>query len=601
MLLKQMNRGAFVQFTRRYSISLVVILISFSWLSGCVSSWFAQDTIDNQNDSIKLTATTETNPPQITLNWITTDGPFQVHRKVVGQATWGDPIEVGEERSYVDATVESGVLYEYMVRRRDRSTHKGNIHVDRAFVMTGVSLPPVEDRGSLLLIVEQSVAQELTAEIKQLQSDLVGDGWRVFIQNVSRTASPIEVKSLIRDLYNADPEQLKSVYLLGHVPIPYSGDHGEDGHGRRAWPADIYYGDMDGDWTDSRVNRRLVNNPNVPQDGVFDPIAIDDKASNQLLAPELAVGRVDFHDMPLFAPLTEVDLLRRYLQKAHQWRHGEHALPPRGLIFDRLGQYHNSRRGGENAWQNLTPLVGVEAISADGLTSTLSSDGYLWAYGISTGGYTAIHGGFSSRDFRSIDPPVAFYNLFGSYFGDWDTTDNLLRATLAAPTYGLASVWGNWGRWHFHHMALGSTIGESMQATHDPSRGYHFYEYNHRTMVEMNLLGDPTLRLHPMHSVSDVIATQIETDQVETGQVEITWTASREAEGYFIYRKGPEETNFTRLNQYPLQESIYLDDSSQNNPEQTNHTQYMIRAARNEITPSGTYTNLSVGVLSVQR
>ena len=36
------------------------------------------------------------------------------------------------------------------------------------------------------------------------------------------------------------------------------------------------------------------------------------------------------------------------------------------------------------------------------------------------------------------DPRVVFTMLSGSYYGDWDSLNNFLRAGLATPTYTLA-------------------------------------------------------------------------------------------------------------------------------------------------------------------
>lgn len=573
---------------RRYAFGLIAAVVSLGWLTNFSFPSLGEAPIDNKAQSIKLTAALSKDPSEIILNWTTNEGDFQLYRKEVGEDGWGIPRSVGSAQSYTDSDVEQGVLYEYMVRRKGRSRHKGNVHVDRAFIVTGIDVPPAHDRGVLLLMIEQSVAEPLAVELDQLEADLIGDGWQVTRHLVAQSMSPQAVKALIVDEYSRSPEQVKAVYLLGHVPVPYSGNHAEDYHEDRAFPADIYYGDMDGEWTDVTVNNPRTTNPNIPGDGVFDQIAIDDKAANQKLAPELAVGRVDFYDMPTFAPLTEVDLLRRYLDKAHRWRHGEISLPPRGLISDRLGQFRNSRRGGEGAWRNLVPMVGEDAITEGAFSSAVNSDGYLWAFATSTGGYTAIYGGFNSHDFRSIDPPVAFYHLLGSYFGDWDTTNNLLRATLAAPTYGLASVWGSWGRWQFHQMAFGSTIGESMQATHDPARGYRYYEHGHRTMVEMNLMGDPTLRLHPFRPVS-----QVRVDVQSTGEVMITWQPSPDATGYFVYRRDSKEEPFVLLDSRFTEKSFYLDSS----PSSTD-TVYMVRATRMEKSPSGSYRNLAQGIHS---
>lgn len=62
------------------------------------------------------------------------------------------------------------------------------------------------------------------------------------------------IKNFITNVYYADPANTKAVILIGHMPIPYSGMHNPDSHFSRCLPADGYYGDMDGVFTDSSVN-----------------------------------------------------------------------------------------------------------------------------------------------------------------------------------------------------------------------------------------------------------------------------------------------------------------------------------------------------------
>jgi len=63
---------------------------------------------------------------------------------------------------------------------------------------------------------------------------------------------------------------------MGNIIVPHSGNVQPDGHSnhRGAWPADVYYGDMDGVWTDETVNNTAsIQYPhvfNVPGDGNFD-------------------------------------------------------------------------------------------------------------------------------------------------------------------------------------------------------------------------------------------------------------------------------------------------------------------------------------------
>ena len=55
-------------------------------------------------------------------------------------------------------------------------------------------------------------------------------------------------KNLILNDYAIDTTNIKAVFLFGHIPVPYSGNINPDGHPDHlgAWPADVYYGDVDG-------------------------------------------------------------------------------------------------------------------------------------------------------------------------------------------------------------------------------------------------------------------------------------------------------------------------------------------------------------------
>ena len=54
--------------------------------------------------------------------------------------------------------------------------------------------------------------------------------------------------------------------------------------------------------------------------------------------------------------------------------------------------------------------------------------------------------------------------LFGSWLGDWDSEDNIMRAVLATPDYGLTCAWSGRPHWFLQHMALGEPIGFSTRA-----------------------------------------------------------------------------------------------------------------------------------------
>src|SRR5688500_2411556 len=97
---------------------------------------------------------------------------------------------------------------------------------------------------------------------------------------------------------------------------------------------------MDGVWTDSTVNNTRsprAEVQNVPGDGSFDQGQIPSDV-------ELAVGRVDMANLTAFtqhAPArSELDLLRGYLNKDHEFRQGRIVVPRRGLIADNFGDIY---------------------------------------------------------------------------------------------------------------------------------------------------------------------------------------------------------------------------------------------------------------------
>ena len=94
------------------------------------------------------------------------------------------------------------------------------------------------------------------------------------------------------------------MFLLGHIAVPYSGDYTDDGHDTHqgAQPADLYYVDVDGPWTDSTANTGTPAptwawnvNTYSPPDGKFDQNEIPIVGINPgVRKVELQIGRVDF-------------------------------------------------------------------------------------------------------------------------------------------------------------------------------------------------------------------------------------------------------------------------------------------------------------------
>jgi hypothetical protein len=485
--------------------------------------------------------------------------------------------------------VAVGSAYEYRISKSFSS------FVGSGYIYAGIQAPLVEGRGKVVLLVDNSFSLTLSNELARLTLDLAGDGWTVLRHDVPRMAADpantsssvwatrsnelASVKSLIMTDYNADSNNVKAVFLFGHVPVPYSGDLAPDGHGLHtgAWPADAYYGDMHGTWTDSSVNAAFASdtrNWNVPGDGKFDPTSLG--------GVQLQVGRVDLANLPAF-PQSEAELLRQYLNKDHNFRHGLITAQRRGLIDDNFG-LSTGEPFAVNGWRNFAPFFGASNIvaSSDWL-GTLASNSYLWGYGCGPGTYTSCSGVGSTTDFATHDPEVVFTMYFGSYFGDWDSQDNFLRAVLGTTNYTLTSAWAGRPNWICHHMGLGLTIGFSALVTQTNSDLYDTgIEYDE---VHIALMGDPTLRMHVVAPASNLVAAA-----KGSGGVDLSWSPSADTVlGYHLYRAATSAGPFTRLNTNLITTTNFTDAVQATNT-------YMVRAVKLEVSASGSYYNASQGI-----
>jgi len=546
---------------------------------------YAQDPMEVENGSAwELRATVEMDPPLVILHWGATPGlETKIERwdpKVPGWKTLGS----FRTYQYQDTDVQRGQRYEYRLARGTSRKYPGRIAV-------GVGLPPTEDRGRLILLVDRTINEALSGELRQFEEDLAGDGWEVVRQAVSRhdEANPARnrvqiarVRRYLRRVWAADPSRTRTLVIVGHVTIPYSSELGPDGHGKRPWPADVVYGDVDGEWTDTLALSRR----NQPNDGVFD-------SSGSPSSVELAVGRVDFAELPALrvngsetVADVEIRCLRQYLRKDHRYRLGEIDLPLRVVAATYFGNYHDVAI--KSSVMKYLPRWSAPSenrlVSGDPFSVNVPA---LWGF---LGGYGKAHAvrgrsvWHSAKDFSdpSKEPAIAFYLLKGSYFGVYPLPDNLLRSVLGGPSYGLASVWTMSDRWQFEAMSLGDTLGEALLRTQNDSANA---SYN----VLYALQGDPTLRW-PVEPAPR----SLQANWTRNG-VRLRWLAPETSVGpsrYRVYRStrgsgGP----FELLTTPAIEQTEFVDAEAT-----TIRKHYLVRSERLVISPSGSYTNLSQGV-----
>ena len=190
--------------------------------------------------------------------------------------------------------------------------------------------PAIESKNAVLLLIDSRIQDSLITSINRLKNDLYNEGWDVMQLIVDKNATVPQVKDLILNQKALNPK-LKTLFIIGHVIVPYAGNDAYDGHPDHigAWPADSYYADLDGTWTDDSVDNTdagRTENKNSIGDGKFDQAYIPSDL-------ELEVGRVDFFNMPAFSK-NEIQLLRQYFDKDHKFRTGQIKARRRGVVLD---------------------------------------------------------------------------------------------------------------------------------------------------------------------------------------------------------------------------------------------------------------------------
>ena len=575
---------------KRFCTSLLRGVVVPCLLIATLASQAARAETNPRFYAVEVSATVQAAPPQINLRW-TADANatgYTIYRKAPSATSWSPITSLsGSATTWSDQNVVNGGSYEYAITKNTTLGYPGT-----GYILAGINAPMTENRGKIILIVDNTHAAALATELARLQQDLVGDGWTVIRHDVARTMTSPQVKQLIQNNYNADPANVKSVFLFGHVAVPYSGNYNPDGHPdhQGAWAADTYYGDMNGSWTDSTVNNTGAEkewNRNSPGDGKFDQSDLPSDI-------ELAVGRVDLYNMTCFSnkawSRSELDLLRAYLNKDHDFRHGKMAVPRRGLVCDNFGET-DGEAFASTGWRSFAPFFGAEnniQVPYGQYFNTLRDNAYLWSYGTGGGSWYTCNGIGGSDDFATTEIKTVFTAFLGSYFGDWDNESAFLRAPLGSG-WALASAWGGRPHWFFHPMGLGETIGTAAKLSQNNRYGGLYAGQNWGThQVHVTLLGDPSLRMHPVIPPANVTAA------VGTG-VALTWNASTDwaIQGYAVYRATSAAGPFTKVSGSSLVPNLYFTD-----PSGTAGNVYMVRAVKLEQSGSGTYYNPSQGIIA---
>lgn len=579
--------------------------------SGLLTLYWPQNPLRTQ---MKVYGRTATNKPSAWQNW----NPVYTNNAAT----------ITNYGSYSQA-ITNGIPYEFQMEQllstnpppcRDLATNGWRSY---QYVSTGFNVPVCDTRGKIVLLVESGIASSISAELTQLNDDLVGAGYTVFRHDVAAvevtaggwSSAVTATKALITTDYNTDTSADWYLFIVGHVPIPYSGLNSPGSHVENfgAHPADSWYADMTGTWTDSTANDSSATTSsaqfNTPGDGKFDQSFIP-------AAPTMRVGRIDFKGMPAFSK-TEVQLLQQYFARNHAWRHGQVSVRKKALVYsDTDPVLQNADKPIEahdlaaSIFGGLTGLAGAPTVERGNWLTFASNPAtnYLFAMKQGSGHFTEdVQMGtiesFAATNYQS----GVFESLFGSYYGDWDTginTNDFLWVALASAGNTVASYY-HANNTPMNLTAMDEPIGFDLYAkgankfAGTDARYTDYVRITAGTGQEsltieeqeqyITLLGDPTILIAPTIPPSSVTNTPSGADNV------ITWTGSTDEniDGYHVYRASTSTPNtFTRLTTSTTT-SPYTDTGAA-----SGSYRYMVRAVKYNATANRTFYSASQGVFS---
>jgi len=532
----------------------------------------------SQNDPLGLSIKLEpvildTNNLRIQIYWHNPWGDtFLLEKKLLTDPTFTTTLQVDAgNHSATDTLVVPGEVYEYRIKSVNNPARQG-------YLTYSYKGPGYEFRGEVLIVRGLS-AQVLSNYYREYLNDLEGDGFVPIELFVDPNWTASDVRNAIINTKNQYPN-MQHVILLGNVPIPLSGYMYPDGHldHQGAWPADSYYADLTGNYTDATLNYPVAFRSNVAGDGRNDQSLIPDPDS--LL--ELSVGRIDFHGETMYG-IPEMTMYDIYFHKNHSYRDLTYRIRNMALINDNFG-YFSGESFASSGWRSFIPLVGFDSIYLNQpLTITSEHNNYKFFYGCGTGTWTSCSAAGSISDYINYASYTVFNMMFGSYFGDYYSPNTLLRAPLISSGYGLTNCWSGRPMIYLHQMCSGVTIGQSFLQSQNNSGSNYISNYGGK-FTHTALMGDPTLSMNVLPTFGHLNISL-------GGGVYLYWhAANHPVNGFSVYRKDPGAQSFSLLTELAGTDSFYFDGTLP-----MPGTKYMVRMSEYQASRCGSYLNFSNG------
>ncbi len=323
------------------------------------------------------------------------------------------------------------------------------------------------------VVVNSSIYSDIVTQIDTFTSDLVEAGYTVRLDTISGM-SPAVLRTHLAGI----PELVGAVFV-GELPVAWFETNGFGNW--EEFPHDLYFCDLNGTYVDGDA------------DGIF-----DDHYGET--APEIWMGRIYARNLTWDS---EVNLLKNYFSKNHDYRTQGSTIPQRALAFvDDDWAYWGSCYL-EQLYSNVMVVNDYYQTTAQNYRSHLCL-GYEWVHlcaHSSPWASTFLYGGSGYRgtvfnyELFTLEPEGHFYNLFAC------SGTRFVEENHAAGWYIFIDQCGL--------LALGSTktgsmlyfddfygpLGQGLSVGDAFKSWFTIYgEYDWDWFYGMNILGDPTLK-----------------------------------------------------------------------------------------------------------
>ena len=333
--------------------------------------------------------------------------------------------------------------------------------------------------GRIYILVNEFLYSEIQSHLDQYLLDVVDAGYSVGVYT-TLGGTPEDIRSFLQGGLSDD---LVGCLLIGDVPEPWYEMYGCWGGYNEEFPMDLFYMDLDGMWMD------------FDNDGIYDRHRGD-------IAPEIWVGRLKASNIDG----DEVSLINNYFEKNHRYRNGEITVPRRALIYidddwTSMADSVNSSLG--EIYYGTTDVIVDGAITTAEDYKSRIAEGYEWVH-LQCHGWPGGHtfkigsnwtgGTVYSSDYRLIDPPAFFYQLFVCSGARYVEPNYLAGSCIFTDNYGLLAIGSTktgsmlYFSDFYRNLAEGDCIGKAFRRW--------FIEYGGTSpcwFYGLSIIGDPTL------------------------------------------------------------------------------------------------------------